>query len=193
MRHWTEATWELAALVVPVLLRETLRGRRAKPTEAGRSLGGLFSLVILNFLYLALLGLAVSRIFAGVDPERLLAGAIMVWGGALLRLAAYRALGRFYAGGIVVQEEHRVVATGPYRILRHPLHLGLIVEMTGLALVAGGWPAWALAGVAGLVLVARNLREERLLGEHLGADYESFRRQTWDVVDLGRLIVRRRP
>ncbi|GAA4312639.1 phosphatidylethanolamine N-methyltransferase family protein [Streptomyces venetus] len=52
--------------------------------------------------------------------------------GAALRLAAIRALGRFYSHRVRTVNDHRIADTGPYRVLRHPAYTGMLLAHTGL-------------------------------------------------------------
>jgi protein-S-isoprenylcysteine O-methyltransferase Ste14 len=45
---------------------------------------------------------------------------LLVWSGMVLRLWAILTLGNFFRTSVVVQDEHRLVVAGPYRLLRHP-------------------------------------------------------------------------
>lgn len=90
---------------------------------------------------------------------------------------ARRHLGRFWSDRVTRKEGHRVVESGPYRLVRHPMYTGFIVMYLGLALLCGS--ALALLGAAlmttGLWLKAR--LEEQFLSEELGArayaDYQA--------------------
>jgi protein-S-isoprenylcysteine O-methyltransferase Ste14 len=78
----------------------------------------------------------------------------------------------------VRKEAHRIVETGPYAIVRHPIYTGVIVAI--LASAAAEATAAALAGAVaiafGLALKAR--AEERFLAAELGADaYDDYRRR----------------
>ncbi len=87
-------------------------------------------------------------------------------------------LGSLWSGTITVKEGHRVVDTGPYRLVRHPIYTAIIaagfimaVELAtpaalfGAALLTFGW--WMKAR-----------EEERLLGQALGPAYDAYRRRT---------------
>ena len=68
-----------------------------------------------------------------------------------------------------------VVATGPYRILRHPSYTGLLFAFVGCGLMVGNWVS-AIGSVA-LVLTAlvdRIRVEERALDAALGDRYRDF-------------------
>jgi protein-S-isoprenylcysteine O-methyltransferase Ste14 len=66
-------------------------------------------------------------------PVLVLAPLLML-AGIWLRLAAIRALGRFYSHRVRTVADHRIARTGPYRPLRHPAYAGMILAHLGLVL-----------------------------------------------------------
>lgn len=86
-------------------------------------------------------------------------------------------LGCLWSAAITRKEDHRVVDSGPYALVRHPIYSGLIAAIAATA-AAEGTPD-ALLGAAlvacGLWLKARI--EERFLTAELGADYRRYRRR----------------
>src|SRR5262249_1350028 len=76
---------------------------------------------------------------------------------------------RFFAPAILVQEDkgHRVISSGPYRVVRHPGYLGMAVGFTCSGLALGSY--WSVLPVAGyvLLLVVRTAREDQVLLEKL--------------------------
>ena len=87
-------------------------------------------------------------------------------------------LGRFWANAITRKEGHRVIDTGPYGLVRHPIYTGLIGAMlaTGLAVATVS----AMLGVFGIAfgLWQKARMEEGFLSTELGADaYEPYRRR----------------
>jgi protein-S-isoprenylcysteine O-methyltransferase Ste14 len=61
----------------------------------------------------------------------------------------------------------QVVQQGAYAFVRHPMYLGLLFVMTGLALALGSVAGVAAAVVPGAILALRIVAEERLLRTHL--------------------------
>ncbi len=83
-----------------------------------------------------------------------------------------------HASAIIdVAPDQRVVSTGPYAIVRHPMYLGaaLLLLATPFALDSVWTIVWAIAAV--LCLVWRLLEEERYLSLHLPG-YDDYRRAT---------------
>lgn len=95
--------------------------------------------------------------------------------GVVLRVWSILWLGRFFRGVVTIQTDHRVVRTGPYRVVRHPSYLGALVGVLGFALT-GGSVAAALVTTAVLGLgVAYRIRvEERALRAGLGSAYDDY-------------------
>lgn len=73
----------------------------------------------------------------------------------------------FTSGVIEVAPEQRVITSGPYAMVRHPMYLGSLVMLLGIPLSLGSW--WGLTAVALMttVIVLRLLDEERFLRENL--------------------------
>jgi protein-S-isoprenylcysteine O-methyltransferase Ste14 len=95
-------------------------------------------------------------------------------------------LGRLWSGQITRKADHRVVDTGPYAIVRHPIYTGILLAVLATMVAKGtilGVVGGLLIGV-GLWMKAR-LEEQWLRGE-LGADaYDSYRRRAPMLVPFG--------
>jgi protein-S-isoprenylcysteine O-methyltransferase Ste14 len=103
--------------------------------------------------------------------------------GLALRACAVRELGRFFKFTVVVQSDHRVVDTGPYRLIRHPSYTGLLVVELGLGIMLGTWlsiPACLLPPLAAFAI--RLLTEERVLARELGEPYRAYMVRTKRLV-----------
>lgn len=88
-------------------------------------------------------------------------------------------LGRLWSGMITLREGHRVVDTGPYRLVRHPIYTGFIGAAWSLALVEAS--ATGLLGAASLTAVMswKARREEAFLRQELGAAaYDAYAAKT---------------
>jgi protein-S-isoprenylcysteine O-methyltransferase Ste14 len=69
-----------------------------------------------------------------------------------------------------------VLQSGPFRVSRNPLYVGLIALDAGLALLAGSFWALVLVPVGIAALVWGAIRpEERYLAAKFGAEYEAYR------------------
>ena len=85
-------------------------------------------------------------------------------------------LGTLWSGTVTRKHDHRIVDTGPYAVVRHPIYTGILASLGATAIESGR--VEALAGVAlmalGFWLKAR--LEEGFLAEELGAGaYAGYR------------------
>jgi protein-S-isoprenylcysteine O-methyltransferase Ste14 len=96
-------------------------------------------------------------------------------------------LGSLWSGSITRKEGHRVVDTGPYRLVRHPIYTGIIAASFVLAMQLGTPAAIAGAAIMTLGWSMKAREEERFLSRELGAAYDDYRRRTPMLVPfLGR-------
>jgi protein-S-isoprenylcysteine O-methyltransferase Ste14 len=83
----------------------------------------------------------------------------------------------FASAVIEVAKEQRVVVTGPYAVVRHPMYAGGLVLMMGVPLALGSWCGLAALVPFTAVIVWRLLDEERFLEVRL-AGYTAYRQKT---------------
>jgi len=74
------------------------------------------------------------------------------------------------------EREHRLVSTGVYGIVRHPMYLGGLLLMCGAPMFLGSGFGFAIGLLTGLTSVVRIVGEERMLVREL-AGYEQYRHQ----------------
>jgi len=78
---------------------------------------------------------------------------------------------------IEVESGQRVVSTGPYAVVRHPMYAAVTLIALATPVALGSWWALIPAGCLVAVLRARILNEERVLVEQLGG-YREYMRVT---------------
>lgn len=94
-------------------------------------------------------------------------------------------LGRLWSGFVTVKEDHRIVDTGPYGLVRHPIYSGIMFAALMTALLRANLLAFAgfLLVTLGFAMVAKV--EERFLREQLGADaYDAYSREVPMLVPM---------
>jgi protein-S-isoprenylcysteine O-methyltransferase Ste14 len=79
----------------------------------------------------------------------------------------------FTAATIEVAPDQRVIATGPYALVRHPMYVGGLVLLLGTPLALGSWWGLVMFVPLAVAIVWRLLDEETFLAQHLQgyADY----------------------
>lgn len=107
----------------------------------------------------------------------------LIWAGIAFRLWAVLTLGQFFRTSVFVHEGHRLITSGPYRVLRHPSYTGSLITVVGIGLAMGNWlSVLALTGCALLAYAIRMRVEEKALAEHFGAEFAMHKRRTWALI-----------
>ncbi|HNX96947.1 MAG TPA: isoprenylcysteine carboxylmethyltransferase family protein [Candidatus Aminicenantes bacterium] len=105
-------------------------------------------------------------------------GLLLAAAGFFLMNWSVAALGRHFSVDVTVQKDHRLVTSGPYRLIRHPRYLGILVFFAGIALVFRSWAGLGIALLTLAILLWRIRDEEALLAERFGAEWAAYRART---------------
>lgn len=82
-----------------------------------------------------------------------------------------------YASGVIeVANEQKVISSGPYSVLRHPMYAGASLLLLFTPLALGSWVAIPFPLPLILVVAVRLLDEEKFLLAHLSG-YEEYRQK----------------
>ena len=174
----------LLAFVVPMLLLNRDKRHREPPTRASSD-GGSRAPVLANFsafaLFLSSLFIFAGRIEDSMALPLALSGCLIALTGAATVFRARTELGS--AWSLLPKSDQNLVTTGPYRLVRHPIYLGLVLLATGQALSFGSWPALVIVVFAIIPTFAWRARvEEKLLIDTFGEHYEVYRQRTKMVI-----------
>ncbi|WP_159460352.1 methyltransferase family protein [Tistlia consotensis] len=170
----------LVTLGVAQVYLECTTERRQRYLEGGiRSLQYLLGIPALLNLGLFL---ADPDLWAGgylsVSRPLAVAGVVIFNAAALTILWAHLSLRRFRSAELETRADHRLVETGPYRWIRHPLYSSYLLITAGLFLMTGNWLVTAPMFAYFLAIAARAWKEEAMLLERLGGSYREYMART---------------
>jgi protein-S-isoprenylcysteine O-methyltransferase Ste14 len=180
-------TVALLAFAGPLLLPVT--GRGASPRTRVRQSGGDRAPVVANVVAFGSFFPSLF-LFAGVSRDATalllaLSGSLLAVAGAALVLRSRAALGPAWSFVPMADHGTGIITTGPYRLVRHPIYLGLAGLAVGEALAFSSWPALLIALCAIVpTFVWRAHAEERLLIRAFGERYALYRKQTRMMIPL---------
>jgi protein-S-isoprenylcysteine O-methyltransferase Ste14 len=108
--------------------------------------------------------------------------AIVYWLGLLIVIAgiafavwARVYLGRNWSGTVTVKEDHELICSGPYAIVRHPIYTGLLIAILGTAVVFGEWRGLIALCFLTVAYLFKLRREERFMAESFPDVYPGYR------------------
>lgn len=105
--------------------------------------------------------------------------------------AARLHLGPLWSSTSAPTEDHRIVDTGPYGIVRHPVYAGLLLAAAATAIDGGRLEALAGALVLVAAISLRAKLEERFLRRDLGDEaYASYRRRVPMLIPFAKFAPR---
>lgn len=115
-------------------------------------------------------------------PSVLVAGVALTYSGIALAIWARAILGRNWSGTVTIKEGHRLIRTGPYSVVRHPIYSGLLLAALGTSLVVGEMRGLVAVAMAFTIWIVKSRTEERFLTEQFGWEYKEYRKQTRALV-----------
>ncbi|NTW71755.1 MAG: isoprenylcysteine carboxylmethyltransferase family protein, partial [Eubacteriaceae bacterium] len=98
--------------------------------------------------------------------------------GVFIWLYSQGILGRYWSPQLQIQSEHKLVTSGPYIWVRHPIYAGSIIWAWGLALFTSNTIFFLVAALITIGANLRALKEEKMLIRHFGKVYLSYMEQT---------------
>ena len=118
--------------------------------------------------------------------------------GGCVRVWCHRTLGYYFTWDIALRDNHKLITTGPYRLVRHPSYTGWLFLVAGnFALLASRGSYFVESGLSGTVagravalanfvyclvgmgnLMRRVGEEDRVLRKEFGGQWEAWARRT---------------
>jgi protein-S-isoprenylcysteine O-methyltransferase Ste14 len=161
-----------------------LAARKTNRTERKESFGwryGVMFVEIIGFVMLfdgnADIGVLGHKIFPR-GYALMITAVVATWAGVSLAVWARAHLGRYWSGRITIKEDHKLIRTGPYVRLRHPIYSGLDLAAIGSALAIDRWRCALGVCVIILGFWIKARREEGMLSGQFGAAFAEHRRHT---------------
>jgi protein-S-isoprenylcysteine O-methyltransferase Ste14 len=112
-------------------------------------------------------------------------GLILLVIGICFRVWSINVLGKNFTATVKITEEHELIKTGPYKIIRHPSYLGAFIAIIGCPVFLNDTYTIFISCIA--MVIAYYFRitvEEKTLSNHFGKYYEDYKKNTYRLVPL---------
>jgi protein-S-isoprenylcysteine O-methyltransferase Ste14 len=154
------------------LLERRLRAGPSAETRKSQKIGQLFGAIAFVATFV-LAGLDHRFAWSSVSVAFVIGGEVLVVVGLLIVLLVFRQ-NTFTSATVEIADEQRVVSSGPYSTVRHPMYIGVLIMMFGIPLALGSWWGTVTIVPMAFVIVRRVCDEEELLIRDL-AGYRQYR------------------
>ncbi len=172
-------TLHLASKDPALLERRTQAGPVAEKERSQKIIQGVASVSFLSTVVVP----ALDHRFGWTHAPLVVAivGDVLVGLGFALVFHVFRE-NTFASSVIEVAAKQRVIDSGPYAVVRHPMYAGALVLVAGIPMALGSLVGLATFPPFAAVIAWRLLDEERLLVGHL-AGYATYRQRTrWRLI-----------
>jgi protein-S-isoprenylcysteine O-methyltransferase Ste14 len=184
MTHWTRIV--IDACWLAWLLYWLAMAIRTKPTVER---GGLFGYRVVAVVLV--IGLVAVGRLVGVSARShlwntsLAVGIVsvcIVFAGAAFTVWARVTLGRNWSAEVTFKQDHELIESGPYALVRHPIYTGLIVMALGTVINYGRAIGFVVfVGLCG-ALWWKARQEERIMSSHFPEAYADYRARVHAIV-----------
>ncbi len=158
----------------PELLKRRLRGGPWAEKERAQKI--IMTFISIGYIALMIVPALDFRFrWSAVPLWLVVAGDMVVAAGYAIIFQVYKE-NTFGSATIEVARDQKVISSGPYAIVRHPMYAGGLLSLVGTPLALGSW--WGLAPFAAIVpfLLWRLFDEEAFLAKNLPG-YAEYRRK----------------
>lgn len=153
------------------------------PESGGRREGKSRLGIILQSVSFFIVGFGGARPTLPLLSPAALAGAaavLLLMGGCLFLFAmSSSALGKNWSFEARMRDDHQLIRTGPYARVRHPIYLGMLLFLFGLAAAMGHWVQLLVA--LPFFLWGTSIRtklEDQLLESQFGQEFRDYAKGT---------------
>jgi len=88
---------------------------------------------------------------------------------------AYKILGESYSQDILILKDHKLVTSGPFKLIRHPQYLSQILMDIGGGIATLSYIVIIIALIEVPFLIMRALLEEKILEKHFKENFSEYK------------------
>jgi protein-S-isoprenylcysteine O-methyltransferase Ste14 len=164
-------------------LRQRSKRKTANSGNKG-SLWALYGLITLGYILSFSIGATkIGRVYSW--DTFLVIGVTLMAIGFIIRIQSMLILKQYFTYSVAKVDDHQLIQTGLYQVIRHPGYLGQLILFIGISISLSNW----LSILAMTIPIAigygyRIQVEERFMLEQFGKDYLEYRTRTKRIIPM---------
>jgi protein-S-isoprenylcysteine O-methyltransferase Ste14 len=176
------AVWITFLIYWQIKAANTKKTRRLEPAVSRilRALTVIVAIVLLSTTWIPLPWLYRRLWRPGLWPFWL--GAALTVGGLLFAVWAREHLGRNWSSSVSIKQDHELITTGPYAVVRHPIYTGILGGFLGLAIAVSEVRGFVVFVLMFLGFWAKLSMEEQWMHSQFGETYAQYVRRSAALV-----------
>lgn len=175
--------WSIFTLFWSAAAKNTSRAITSEPSKSRRVHEFLVNIVLL-FVVLPVPAWN-PRFLPGVGWTAWLGLSIQT-ASVVLAVRARRHLASHWSGEITIKIDHKLIQSGPYHFVRHPIYTAILGMFVGSSIVSGRYLALCGAIIASFAYRRKIRLEESNLKHAFGLAYDIYKRQTGSLISKPR-------
>ena len=186
MNPWFGEALFLVGIASTIIIRAPHGGRSSKVAVV-ESRRGPLEIALLALMWITGMILPLVAIFTPflsfadypLHPVAFAMGSVMLCLGIWLFYRSHADLGRNWSISLEIREDHQLVRSGVYRLIRHPMYTAIFLTALAQALLLSNWLAGPSCFLAFLVMFALRIgREETMMLNKFGEAYGDYMNRT---------------
>jgi len=105
--------------------------------------------------------------------------------GLLIRIYSILTLEQYFTYSVAKVENHKIIATGLYKFIRHPGYLGQLIIFIGISTSMSNWLSILLMMIPVMLGYLYRIKvEERFMTDQFGEDYKNYQERTKRIIPM---------
>lgn len=112
-------------------------------------------------------------------------GVVLTVIGLMIRIQSILTLKRYFTYSVAKVDDHKLIQTGLYKVIRHPGYLGQLIIFIGISISLSNWLSILAMTIPVVIGYGYRIKvEERFMRDQLGTDYLDYQKRTKRIIPM---------
>ena len=112
-------------------------------------------------------------------------GFILIALGLTTRILSILTLKQYFTYSVAKVDDHKLIQTGLYKVIRHPGYLGQLIIFIGISISLSNWLSILAMTIPVVIGYGYRIKvEERFMRDQLGTDYLDYQKRTKRIIPM---------